>query len=103
MHRLPEQLGDRRLFDNAAGIHHDDTLREFSNHAKIVRNQHHRHTQFLAQVAQQFQHLGLNRHIERGGRLIRNEKTRLTGNRHGDHRPLPHAAGQTMRIFIGAS
>ena len=42
MARAGEQLGDRRLLDLAAGIHHDHALGDLGDHAEIVGDQHDR-------------------------------------------------------------
>ena len=53
----------------------------------------------LLQVEDQVEDLRLDRHVQRGGRLVGDQQLRLAGQRHGDHRALPHAAGQLVRIF----
>ena len=52
----------------------------------------------VAQVHQQLQDLGLDRHVERRRRLVGDEDPRVAGQRHRDHRPLAHAAGELVRI-----
>ena len=47
----------------------------------------------------QRQDLRLDGDVERGGRLVRDQQRRPAGQRHRDHRALPHAAGKLMRIF----
>ena len=44
------------------------------------------------------QDLGLDRHVERGGRLVGDEQPRLAQQAHRDHGPLPHAARQLVRV-----
>src|SRR3546814_17068634 len=48
------------------------------------------------------QHLRLNGDIERGGRLVRQQQLRPAGQRHGDHHPLAHAAGELVRVVVQA-
>src|SRR3712207_9198031 len=38
--------------------------------------------------------------VEGGGRLVGDEQVGLAGDRHGDHRPLPHAAGELVRVHV---
>ena len=49
-------------------------------------------------VAQQVEDLGLDRDVERGGRLVGDDQRRLAGERHRDERPLAHAARQLVRV-----
>ena len=46
------------------------------------------------------EHLRLDRHVERGRRLVRDEQVGVVGDRHRDHRPLPHAAGVLVRVLV---
>ena len=54
------------------------------------------------QRAHQLEDLGLDRHVERGRRLVGDQQLRLAGQRHRDHRALPHAARQPMRMLVEA-
>ena len=51
---------------------------------------------------QQIQNLRLNRHVERGGRLVGHEQFRFARQRHGNHHALLHAAGHLERIISDA-
>ena len=51
-------------------------------------------------VAQQVEDLRLDRHVERGRRLVGDEQLRLARERHRDHRALAHAAGELVRIVL---
>ena len=50
----------------------------------------------------QVEDLRLDGDVERGGRLVGDQQRRLAGQRHGDHRPLPHAARKLVRVGGGA-
>jgi hypothetical protein len=50
-----------------------------------------RHAHLALEVLHQLEDLRLDRHVERGRGLVRDEKGRAAGQRHGDHRPLAHA------------
>ena len=54
---------------------------------------------FCHQLAQQREDLRLHRHVERGGGFVGDQQLRFAGQRHGDHRPLTHAARQLVRIL----
>ena len=53
----------------------------------------------LLELAHQIEDLRLDGHVEGRGRLVGDQELRIAGERHGDHHPLPHAAGELMRIF----
>ena len=44
--------------------------------------------------------LGLDRDVERGGRLVGDQQLRLAGQRHRDHHALAQAAGQLVRVVV---
>ena len=46
------------------------------------------------------EHLGLHGHVEGGGRLVGDEQVGVVGDRHGDHDPLAHAAGELVRVLV---
>ena len=48
-------------------------------------------------AAQQVQDLRLDGDVERGGRLVGDQQLGVVGERHGDHHPLPLAAGELVR------
>ncbi len=53
-------------------------------------------------AAHQLEDLRLDRHVERGGRLVGDQQARLAGQRHRDHHALAHAAAKLVRIFVEA-
>ncbi len=46
--------------------------------------------------------LRLDGHIERGRRLVGDEQLRIASERDGNHRTLPHAARQIVRVLVEA-
>ena len=48
----------------------------------------------------QLQNLGLNGHVQSGGRLVGNQDVRLAGQGHGDHDPLTHTAGELVGVLL---
>ena len=54
------------------------------------------------QLAHQFEDLRLQGDIEGGRRLVRDQKARVAGQRHGDHHALAHAAGELVWILVDA-
>ena len=59
-------------------------------------DEHHRHADFLLELADELEDLGLNGDVERRGRLVGDQQLRLAGERHGDHHALAHAARECM-------
>lgn len=59
------------------------------------------HVLLRDQLAQQPQHFGLDGHIERGRRLVRDQQGRLGGQGHGEGHPLALAAGDLVRKRAG--
>ncbi len=52
----------------------------------------------LLQPAEQLEDLALDRHVERGGRLVGDQQLGLAGERHRDHHALLLAARQLVRM-----
>ena len=59
----------------------------------------HRHPHLALQLFNEVKNLSLNRDIQCGGWLIRDQQIRLADERHGDDHPLAHAARQLVRIL----
>ena len=52
------------------------------------------------QRLEQVEDLRLDRHVERGGRLVEDQQLRLGRERARDQRALAHAAGELVRIGV---
>ena len=52
---------------------------------------------------EQLEHLNLDRHVERGRRLVAEDQLRLAGQGDRDHDPLAHAAGELVRVGARAA
>ena len=72
-------------------------MRRLRHHAHVVGDQHQRHAALALQRYQQLENLLLDRDVQRGGRLVGDQQQRIAGDRHGDHHPLVHAAGELVR------
>ena len=59
-----------------------------------------RRAQVLLQPQQQVEDLGLDGRVERGGGLVGDDELGLEGEGHRDHRALPHAAGELVRVVV---
>ena len=93
-----EHLGHRARLDDAALLHHDHVVGDAPHDVEIVGDEQERHAELRLQVLEQLQDLRLNGDVERGGRLVGDEKVGTVGERHGDHHALALAARELMRI-----
>jgi serine kinase of HPr protein (carbohydrate metabolism regulator) len=62
-----------------------------------------RDTEPVGQALHQFQDLRLDRHVERGGRLVGDDQLRVAGQCDRDHDALAHAARQLVRVLLEAA
>ena len=60
-------------FDNNTTMHYCDPVGDFGNHGELVGDEQYGQTQLVAQVKEQVQQLGLNRHVECTHRFVRNQ------------------------------
>ncbi len=98
MARVVKQLEHVGLLHRPARIHHNYLVTQLRHHPEIVGDEDDGHAGLGLQLLHQLQDLGLDGHIQRRGRLVADEQRRLAGERHGDHHPLAHAAGEVVGI-----
>ena len=84
------------------GVHDDDPVADLRDHAEIVRDEDDRGSVRLPEPLQELDDLSLERHVERRGRLVGDEQRGLEHERGRDHDPLPHAAGELVRVVAQA-
>ena len=65
-----------------------------------MSDKNHRAVEPALQIGQQLQDLCLDGHVERRGRLIRDQDVGLAGNRRGNQGTLTHAARKLVRIIV---
>ena len=97
-----EELVHRRLLDLPAGVHDEHAVGDVGDDAEVVRDQDDRRPEPLADVAHQVEDPRLDRHVERGRRLVGDQDLRVAGERHRDHHALAHAAGELVRVLVDA-
>ena len=91
---LQAEMGMALLF-----ITHDlNLVRRFTHRVGVME----RGVAFGNERAQQVEDLRLDRHVERGRRLVRDQQLRLAGQRHRDHHALPHSTGELVRVVTRA-
>ena len=74
MDRVAEQHAARRQFDDAAGAHDRDAVRDVIDNRQIVRDEQVGQPQLFLQIHQQIQNLCLDRDIERRDRLVADDQ-----------------------------
>ena len=92
MARRAKHFRNRAGFHHAPRIHDRNPIRLARHHAKIMRDQHHRHAIGLTQIREQIKHLRLHRHIQRGGWFIGNQHARAERDCHRNQHALAHTA-----------
>ena len=103
MLRVLENLFDRAFLDLVAAEHDHDAVGHLRHHGHVMGDEHHRRAGLALQPVDQGQDLGLDGHVQRGGRFIRDQQARLAGQRHCDHHALAHAPAQFMGILLQAA
>ena len=76
-------------FHNIAELHHGDSRTDVADHRQVVRDHEVGQIALPAQVRQQIEDLGLNRHVERRGRLIQQQDFGFRCQGAGDRHALP--------------
>jgi hypothetical protein len=95
--RHPEHRSGGSGFHDLARIHHGHAVRGAGYDAQIMRDQQHGDAEIALQIDEQPENLRLDRHVERGGRLVGDEQCRPAHQRHGNHHALAQAARELMR------
>ena len=100
--RVVEDLVERPGLDDPPAVHHRDAVGDVGDDAEVVGHEDDRGAAALAQVAHLAQDLRLDRHVERGRRLVGDQHGRVARQRHRDHHALAHAAGELVRVAVDA-
>ena len=95
-----DHLAHRTHLDDTAGIHHRHPVGGLGDHAHVVGDQHDAGAVLVAETAEQRGDLGLDRDIERGGRLVGDDQLRLGGERQRNDDPLAHPARELVRLMV---
>src|SRR5688572_1905549 len=96
--RPREDLLGARRFDDAAKVHDDHPVGEMLHHAEVVADEEVGEAEIAAQLHEEIEDLRLDGDVERGDRLVANQKLGLDGERarYADAAALP--AGELVRI-----
>ena len=88
----------RAALDDLAVTHHADPVGDAAHDTQIVGDEQHRHVLGRLQPGKEFEDLGLDGDVERGGGFVCDQQIGAIGQRHGDHHPLPLPARELVRI-----
>ena len=86
----------------AARVHDHHRLGDLGDDAQVVRDQDHADVELLLHPVDQLEDLRLHGDVERRRRLVGDQEIRVVDQRHGDHRPLAHAARELVRVVLDA-
>ena len=92
-----EDLTRRPVLHRAARVHDEHRVGRLGDHTEVVGDQDDTHVELVLDLLDQLEDLRLHRHVEGGRRLVGDQDRRPVHERHRDHRPLAHAAGELMR------
>jgi hypothetical protein len=98
--RAAEELVAVGDLHHLAEVHDRDPVRDVPDNGQVVRDEHVGNAEPLLQLLEQVDYAGLDRHVERGDRLVEHDHLGLEGERAGDADPLPLAAGELVRIAV---
>ena len=98
-----EQIEDRGVLDDAAGVHDADHVRVLGDDTEVVGDQHDGHIPRGLELGEKLEDLSLDGHVEGGRGLIGEQQAGLARERHGDHDALSHAAGELVRVGLDAA
>ena len=93
-----EQRGRGRPLHQPSRIHHCDLVRDLDEQREVMRDEQRREPEPVAKPDQLLEDLSLRDDVEGGRRLVEDHHLGFERERHRDHRPLPHATGQLVRV-----
>src|SRR6266699_3732064 len=100
---IGEQFDGRRLLDDLPRVHDGDAVAHFRDYPEVVRDEQDRRSKLALEVAHQGQDLGLDSDVQSGCGLVGDQELGVGRQRHGNHHPLTHAAGELVRILPGST
>ena len=101
--RIVENLRRRAFLDHQPLLHDENPVGDAPHDAEVMGDEQKPHAHLVFQILQQVEDLGLNGHVERRRRLVRDQDVGLVGQCHGDHHPLPLPPRKLVRIGIHAA
>ena len=97
--RRPAEHGVlRAVFDDLAQVHHRHRIGDMTHDLKIMGNEEICDAQLFLQIHEEVQHLGLDRHVERGYRLVGDDQPGMQHQRPRHRNALSLSPGEHVRI-----
>ena len=93
-----EDVGGGPVLGGPAGVHDQDVVGDLGDHAEIMGDDDDRRAELGLQFGDQVEDLSLHGDVQRGGRLVGDQQLGIVAQRHRDHHPLSHAAGELVRV-----
>ena len=90
------------MLDDLAGVHDDDAVGELGDEAEVVRDEDDRGVRLLLRRLHDLDDLRLDRHVERGRRLVGDEHLGSFAIAIAIIAALPHPAGELVRVLVDA-
>src|SRR5437667_5377865 len=100
--RVLVDVADAPALDDLPGVHDRHRVAGLRHDAEVVGDQDHREVEFSFEAFQQFEDLRLDHDVQRRYGLVRDDDLRIAREGHRDHYALSHAAGELVRVFLGA-
>ena len=88
------------LLHHPSRVHDENPVAEGRHEPQVVRHEDEAHAAPGDELVEDGEHLQLDRHVERGGRLVGDQQIGIGDQHHRDHRPLAHAARHFVRIEL---
>src|SRR5437868_589538 len=92
-----QKLLRRCYLHDLAEIHHGDPIADLLDHRHVVRDEEIGEVELVLQVLQQVEDLRLDRHVQRGDRLVGDDQLWSKGQGSSDANALPLAAAELVR------
>ena len=93
---------DRAVLDDPAPVQDHHPVGDPGQRAQVVRDDHDRQPERVAQLVEQPQHVVAGAGVQRADRLVADQQPRLGGQRPGDGHPLALTAGDLGRRAVRA-
>ena len=88
-------------FHERAQVHDRHPVAQVPHHGQVVGNEHVGQAEFVLQVPQKIEHLGLDGHIQSRDRLVADHQLGVQGQGSGHGHPLALASGKFVGIALG--